>query len=58
LWLPDSLPRLLLTSSCHPSCFPAAGQEGKAKHAKAKHETSYKEMAIYALQQVGAVGVV
>jgi len=30
-----------------------AGQEGKAKHAKAKHETSYKEMAIYALQQVG-----
>ena len=28
------------------------GQEGKTKHAKAKHETSYKEMAIWALQQL------
>ena len=36
-----------------PSVLPA-GQEGKAKHAKAKHDTSYKEMAIYALQQVGS----
>lgn len=35
------------------ACVCVAGQEGKAKHAKAKHETSYKEMAIYALQQVG-----
>ena len=29
----------------------------KAKHAKAKHETSYKEMAIFALQQVRRVCV-
>ena len=32
------------------------GLEGKPKHAKAKHETSYKEMAIWALQQIGGEG--
>ena len=54
------LPLLLLCSAVLPTVLARlppvlcrAGQEGKAKHAKAKHETSYKEMAIYALQQVG-----
>lgn len=32
------------------------GAEGKPKHAKAKHDTSYKEMAIWALQQIGGSG--
>lgn len=32
------------------------GIEGKSKHAKAKHETSYKEMAIWALQKIGGEG--
>jgi len=44
---------IIVHGCCHP--LPPAGQEGKAKHAKAKHDTSYKEMAIYALQQVGSL---
>jgi hypothetical protein len=45
-------PRDCVLASLPLRCACCAGQEGKAKHAKAKHETSYKEMAIFALQQV------